>query len=37
MRDGVAVAKMEEVRKDLQACCAEAADACPVQAIIIDG
>jgi ferredoxin len=36
MNGEVAKAKMEEVPENLQASCREAADACPVEAIIID-
>jgi ferredoxin len=36
MAGEVAKAKMENVPKDLQESCKEAADACPVEAIIID-
>ncbi len=36
MEDEVAVAIMEEVPPDLQESCREAADACPVEAIILE-
>ncbi len=36
MEDVVAVAKMEDVPKDLERACREAAEACPVEAIIIE-
>jgi ferredoxin len=36
MADDVARAKIENVPKDLQDSCREAADACPVEAIIIE-
>jgi len=37
MKDNIAVAKMENVPEEFQGCCSEAADNCPVDAIIIDG
>jgi ferredoxin len=36
MNGDVAVAKMEEVPKDLEGKCKEAAEACPVEAIVIE-
>ena len=36
MEGDVAVAKMEQVPKDLEAKCKEAAESCPVEAIIIE-
>ena len=36
MNGDVAVAKMEEVPKDLEEKCKEAAEACPVEAILIE-
>jgi ferredoxin len=36
MQGDVAVAKMEEVPEELEAKCREAADSCPVEAIIIE-
>jgi ferredoxin len=36
MKGDVAVAKMEEVPKDLEGKCKEAAEACPVEAIVIE-
>jgi ferredoxin len=36
MNGDVAVAKMEEVPKDLEGKCKEAAEACPVEAILIE-
>jgi ferredoxin len=36
MQEDVAVAKMEEVPEELEAKCREAADSCPVEAIIIE-
>jgi ferredoxin len=36
MNGDVAVAKMEEVPKDLEEKCKEAAEACPVEAIVIE-
>jgi ferredoxin len=36
MKGDVAVAKMESVPEDLEAKCKEAAEACPVEAIIIE-
>ena len=36
MKGDVAVAKMEEVPKDLEGKCKEAAEACPVEAITIE-
>ena len=36
MEDDVAATTMEEVPPDLQESCREAADACPVEAIIIE-
>jgi ferredoxin len=37
MKDDVAVAKMDVVPEGLEESCREAADACPVEAIIIEG
>jgi ferredoxin len=36
MDGNVAVAKMEEVPQDLETKCKEAAESCPVEAIIVD-
>jgi len=36
MEEDVAVAKMEEVPEELEEKCKEAADSCPVEAIIIE-
>jgi ferredoxin len=36
MRDNSAVAKTEEVPEHLHDCCSEAADNCPVEAIIVE-
>lgn len=36
MQDDVAIAKMDEVPTELQKKCREAAEACPVEAIIVD-
>jgi ferredoxin len=36
MQDNLAVAKITDVPGNLQACCREAADSCPVEAVIIE-
>ena len=36
MEGGVAVAKMEEVPEELEGACKEAAESCPVDAILIE-
>jgi ferredoxin len=36
MQGDVAVAKMEEVPEELEAACKEAAESCPVEAILIE-
>lgn len=36
MQGDLAVAKMEEVPEDLEGACKEAADSCPVEAILIE-
>lgn len=36
MQDDLAVAKITDVPDQLQACCREAADSCPVEAVIIE-
>ena len=36
MEGDVAVTKMEEVPEDLEGACKEAAESCPVEAILID-
>lgn len=37
MSDDIAVAKMDEVPSGLEEKCREAVEACPVEAIIVDG